>query len=139
MTVKQLNLNALPSRPATILVVEDDPLLRFGLASDLSDAGFHVREAASADEAEVVMRSVAVDLIVTDVEMPGSRDGLGLAHYVRSHFPGLPVIVVSGRSTKSDAAGAADAFFAKPYDITRLIQRVRVLLSARPQGGKTPA
>jgi CheY-like chemotaxis protein len=84
-------------RCPTVLVVDDNPILRLTLAQEISHAGFRVREAATADEAETVLQAGAdIDLIVTDVEMPGRHDGLALAMFVRSHYPNTPVIVVSG-------------------------------------------
>ena len=114
--------------PANILVVEDDPILRFTLAMELSQAGFRVREAANADEAETVLATGApVDLVVTDIEMPGLRDGLALARSVRAFHPN----VVSGIMPETGIVGVADAFFGKPYDTDRLILRIRALLAPR--------
>ncbi len=127
----------LSSRPpdhltTTILIVEDDPILRFTLAMDLNDAGFAVREAASTDEAETVLGTGApIDLIVTDIEMPGARNGLDLAKAVRAFHPDIRSIVVSGRVPPADIVGVADAFFGKPYDTSRLIRRIRSLLAPR--------
>lgn len=114
----------------TILIVEDDPILRFTLAMELNDAGFAVREAASADEAETVLGTgVPIDLIVTDIEMPGARNGLDLAKAVRAFHPHIRSIVVSGIVPPADIVSVADAFFGKPYDTTRLIRRIRALLA----------
>ncbi|HEX2840407.1 response regulator [Hyphomicrobium sp.] len=121
-----------PDRPvATVLIVEDDPILRFSLAMEVSEAGFCVREAASADEAETVLESgVTIHVVVTDVEMPGSRDGLALAKTVRAFHPHMKVIVASGVVPPADIVGIADAFFGKPYDTDRVIFRIRSLLGA---------
>lgn len=138
MTAPRLR-NRDPNRPpATILIVEDDPILRFTLAMELREAGFGVREAASADEAETVLGTgVPVDLVVTDIEMPGTRDGLALARSVRAFHPHVRVIVVSGIVPESGIVGVADAFFGKPYDVERLIVRIRSLLgSARRSAGR---
>lgn len=119
-------------RQATVLIVDDNPLLRFSLSQEISEAGFRVREAGTADEAETVLGTGAqIDLLVTDVEMPGRKDGIALAGFVRTHFPHVPVIVVSGKAAPARAADVAHAFFAKPYDTASLIQRIRMLLDAR--------
>jgi DNA-binding NtrC family response regulator len=136
-SVKLMTTLKLSNRPpdrqaATILVVEDDPILRFTLSMELSQAGFGVREAASAEEAETVLDAGApVDLLVTDIEMPGTRDGLTLAKWVRAFRPHIRVIVVSGIVPETGIVGVADAFFGKPYDIDRVILRIRSLLKTR--------
>jgi DNA-binding response OmpR family regulator len=130
MALPKLNLPAHDCPDATILIVEDDPILRFGLAMEIGDAGFRVREAANADEAEAVLDAgVAVDVVVTDIQMPGSRDGLALAKTVRAFRPTTKVIVTSGILPKTGIVGVADAYFGKPYDTERLIHRIRSLLA----------
>ncbi|WP_333795318.1 response regulator [Hyphomicrobium sp.] len=134
MTIPELSNLAPGSPAATILVVEDEPLLRFTLAMELNQAGLRVREAASVDEAETVLAAGArIDLIVTDIELAGSRSGLELAQAVRSLHPHIRVIVVSANTPEPDITGIADAFFGKPYDINRLIQRIRDLLGQELQ------
>jgi len=116
---------------ARILVVEDDVFLRYALAEWLRAEGHEVAEAVSGDEAATVLYSImTVDLVITDVQMPGSLNGLQLARNIRAAFPSLPVIVVSGqpRPTSFDEVGAA-AFFLKPYDFDELTARVAVLTS----------
>jgi two-component system, response regulator PdtaR len=74
-----------PARPsAAVLIVEDEPLIRMGAVYQIEDAGFEVYEAASADAAISILElHKEIRLIFTDVDMPGSMDGLKLAHYVR--------------------------------------------------------
>lgn len=115
----------------TVMVVEDDAILRFGLAMDLRQAGFRVREAANVSEAETALETGAeIDLLVTDIEMPGGRDGVALAKMVRAEAPGIRIIVVSGTLPERGIVGVADAFFGKPYDPRRLIERAKSLLAA---------
>lgn len=134
MTAMQVNDDNHDARSPTILIVDDNAVLRLMLAHEISQAGFKVREAATADEAETVLETgVAIDLIVTDVEMPGHHDGLALAMHVRSHYPNTPVIVVSGQVPQKRAASVADAFFSKPYDVGSLIARVAALLGHLPR------
>lgn len=102
---------------AFILVVEDEVLVRMMVSDSLRDAGYQVIEAINADEAISVLKSGArIDLMLTDVRMPGSMDGLGLLEYCRDVFPALPVIITSGHLLPHDALtkGAAD-FLGKPY------------------------
>jgi CheY-like chemotaxis protein len=112
---------------ARVLVVEDDVVLRYILAHGLRE-GHEVLEAATADEALVILKSiVTVDIVVTDVQMPGSMSGLDLTTYIRESFPALPVIVVSGNPIPKDYAHAS-AFFRKPYDFDRIAARIEALL-----------
>ena len=121
---------------ATVLVAEDDPILRSTLSLELREAGYHVREAGTTEEADVLLESdAAIDILITDIEMPGDRDGLALARAVRAFRPQIPVIVVSGNPPAKGVVGVADAFFGKPYDFDRLVGRVGKLLSTRPSGG----
>lgn len=114
---------------ATVLIAEDDAILRFTLAMELRQSGYRVREAANAAEAETILDTgAAVDLIVTDIEMPGGRDGLSLAKSIRARKPQIGVIVVSGTIPDDSIVGVADAFFGKPYDVRRVISHVKALL-----------
>lgn len=136
-TMTAMQLSHSPEFETTILVVEDDPILRFTLALELSEAGFRVREAANADEAETVLGTgAAVDVIITDIEMPGTRNGLALAKSVRAFRPHIKVIVASGILPETGIVGVADAFFGKPYDTGRIVLRIRSLLgmAQRPAG-----
>jgi DNA-binding NtrC family response regulator len=111
------------------MVVEDDVLLRMALSDSLRESGFQVVEAAHADEALSLFGVEVVDLVVTDVSMPGPIDGLALASRLTDRRPSLPIIVVSGHLPLG-AAQAPHAFFAKPYDIDDLVATVRRLLRA---------
>jgi DNA-binding response OmpR family regulator len=120
----------------SVLVVEDDALLRFALAMDLRQAGFRVREAANASEAETALEAGdRIDLLVTDIEMPGGRDGLALAKSVRADLPEVGIIVVSGTLPDRGIVGVADLFFGKPYDAERLVEKAKLLLTAPARGG----
>ena len=122
---------------ARILVVEDDVLLRYILAEWLRTEGYDVVEAASADEAVSVLSSViGVDLVVTDVETPGSIDGLELADHIRETSPALPVIAVSGAALSNRLPiTTVAAYFPKPYDLARLSECIFSLLGS----AKVPA
>jgi DNA-binding response OmpR family regulator len=134
MTVTKLNTHAPESPSAAVLVVEDDPILRSTLAFEVSDAGFRVREAANADEAEkIVLAGTPIDLVITDIEMPGPRNGLDLAKTVRAYRPQIKVIVASGIVPRTGIVGIADAFFGKPYDVSRIILRMESLLRLPPR------
>jgi CheY-like chemotaxis protein len=120
-------------RADTVLVVEDEVLVRFALAELLRNEGYAVIEAANADEAlEVLATPEPIDLVLTDVNMPGSLDGVALGRHVRATRPALKVIVVSGLTTPDHAKGVADAFLVKPYTPRDITMTVATLLANRP-------
>lgn len=103
--------------PICVLIVEDEPLVRIDIADYLSDRGFEVLEAANADDAIVLLETVPrIRLLFTDVDMPGSMDGLKLAAAVARRWPPVRIIVTSGHRVV-DIADIPDGsvFFAKPY------------------------
>src|ERR1700756_2939643 len=110
-------------RQRVILVVEDDILARVTVADYLRDAGYTVIEAANAAEAlQIFASGEPVDVVFTDIQMPGAMDGLMLARWVRDHHPETEVLVTSGKSGDGVSSGliaggliAGDAFFPKPY------------------------
>jgi CheY-like chemotaxis protein len=117
---------------ARVLVVEDHVILRYALAHWLREKGHEVLEAATADEALAVLKSiVTVDIVVTDVEMPGSMSGLDLTTHLRESFPTLPVIVVSGNPIPKDYTRAS-ASFQKPYDFHTIAARIETLVATNP-------
>lgn len=128
-----------PTR-STILVVDDDALARFVLADGLRDHGWTAVEAANADEALLVLRSgVPVDIVVTDIRMPGTMDGLGLARQLRAGFPEVHVIIVSGERPTAEARRSSDEYFEKPYSFERLLERVTAKLAAKARLRKAAA
>ena len=115
---------------ARVLVVEDNVILRYTLAYGLREGGHEILEAATADEALAILKSiVTVEIVVTDVEMPGSMSGLDLTTYLRESLPSLPVIIVSGDPIPKDYAHAS-AFFRKPYDLHRIAAHIETLMVA---------
>jgi CheY-like chemotaxis protein len=99
-----------------ILLVEDEVIIRLMLADELRDAGHQVIEASDADEALVILEATRPDLIISDVRMPGSIDGLGLLAHVRASLPLLPVIITSAHLDPAHAhSEGANLFVPKPY------------------------
>ena len=132
MMAKKLSTPAEARSPATVLVVEDEPLLRYALASELDAAGFQVLEAGNTAEAETVLAAGApVDVLVTDVQMPGPRDGMVLAQMVRAQWPETKVIIASGRPPPQSVSTVADAFYPKPYDLDRVIGYIETLTGGK--------
>ena len=121
---------ALPLRPATILVVEDEALVRMTTATVLEQAGFRVMEAASGPDAlEVMEREPEVDLVLTDYAMPGMT-GLELIHTLRAGRPDLPVLMVTGYAEIPKAASVDGLIIMpKPYRPEDLVGRIRAMLT----------
>jgi len=115
---------------AYVLVVEDEILLRSWLAERLRDEGHDVVEAASGDEAKAVLSSpiaLSIDVVVTDLELPGSCDGVALTRHINARFPALPVIVASGRPPPTWDGLTIAGFYQKPYDPDAIARRVAAL------------
>ena len=125
-----------PRRVPAILVVEDDALIRLTLSDYLQDQGFKVLEATNGDEALGIIAApdFMVDLIFTDVMMPGVTDGFALAKWMNENHPDIPVIVTSGDAEKVANApdlGGGCQFVAKPYDLDAVAEHIRQTLKER--------
>jgi CheY-like chemotaxis protein len=112
---------------STILVVEDEVLLRLMTADQLREAGYTVIEAANANEAAEVLRTTPVGLVISDIRMPGSMDGAGLARLVRSEYPAIKILLTSGHLSEAGCA-QHDGFFRKPYDVLEIIRHIKSLI-----------
>lgn len=113
--------------PPTILVVEDEALLLLSIAEDLRDAGYRVLEARNADEA-LAHLAANLDIVVmfTDIDMPGSMDGLRLSAAVRDRWPPIRIIVTSGkRRPAADLLPVEGMFLPKPYSIHLVADAIR--------------
>jgi CheY-like chemotaxis protein len=124
-----------PSRPV-VLVVDDEILLRSVIAEYLRDAGFRVVEAANGREAVTVLAAgEAVDVVFSDVRMPGDVSGYDLADWVRTNRPAVGVLLASGYvgdSTPSrHVGGSAPTLLPKPFDYELLLQQLRRLIGRR--------
>jgi DNA-binding NtrC family response regulator len=117
------------SKTPAILIVEDEPLIRLGAVRAIKDAGFEVIEAANADEAIRVLEDRSdVQVVFTDIHMPGSIDGLKLAHAVRNRWPPIKIIVTSGHGHVSEQElPEGGRFFAKPYEPKKITDTIREL------------
>jgi len=115
---------------AAILVVEDDFLIRMNAVDIFEDAGFQVCEARDADEAIRILESRRdIRLVFTDINMPGSMDGLGLAHYVSERWPSTALIVTSGRvDLRTARLPPKGAFIAKPYRADQILREMQQMI-----------
>jgi len=118
-------------RQKCLLLVEDEPNLRLMMADSFSDAGFEVVEAEDGDVAVKILECYPqIDLLVTDIDIPGRCDGNGLAISAKALKVDLPVVYVSGSPEKlTNAVGPCDAFFPKPFRASEMIAVIRRLLA----------
>ncbi len=116
---------------AVVLVVEDQPIIRMGAVDLIHRAGYEVLEASTADEAIAIMETRSdIRLVFTDVEMPGSMDGVKLAHYIRNRWPPVRLIVASGKALIPERSlPQGSQFFAKPYQDGKLVEAIDHMLS----------
>ena len=118
--------------PIRVLVVEDETFVRMDVSEMLGAAGFDVLEAANADEAvQMLERHSDIRLVFTDIDMPGSMNGLKLAAAVRDRWPPVKIIATSGhfRIQEGDLPTGA-LFFPKPYLPAQIIDAIRELTTA---------
>ena len=112
-----------------VLVVEDEIFLRYVTAEYLEDCGFSVLQAANADEAVgLLQRNRDVGAVFSDIQMPGSMNGLGLAHWIAQTLPGVKVLLTSGQILP--AAARKWTLLAKPYDMAEVERRLREMTEA---------
>jgi CheY-like chemotaxis protein len=114
----------------TVLVVEDELFVRMMAVDALEDAGYTTIEAQDADQALILLEvRDDIDLVFTDIKMPGAVDGLGLAMRVRERWPDLPVILTSGHLYREDTMLPASVpFLQKPYRAATLIAEMGRML-----------
>jgi two-component system, response regulator PdtaR len=113
-----------------VLVVEDEFLLRFAAVSLLEEAGFKTLAAGSADEAIALLETRQdIRVVFTDINMPGSMDGLRLAHAIRHRWPPVELVLTSGHTpVRETDLPERGLFLGKPYRPTELIRTVRSLV-----------
>lgn len=113
-----------------VLVVEDEPLVRLNIADELTERGFVVLEAGSADEAiDLLHAHPEIQVMFTDVDMPGSMDGMKLAAAVRDRWPPVKIIITSGKRRPDDTVmPLGGVFMPKPYMSTEVQNAIRSLM-----------
>jgi CheY-like chemotaxis protein len=114
----------------TVLVVEDDSLIRLVVSDTLREEGFVVLEAADADEALSVLKmNGPLPLLLTDIRMPGSMDGVGLARTVRYQRPDMKIVFLSSHPSDPTILRWGDAFISKPYRVGELVAKIHEVLA----------
>lgn len=118
------------AKRSAVLVVEDEALLLFSISDELKDAGFEVFEAVDADEAVRVLTShPEIAVLFTDIDMPGSMDGLKLSAFVRDRWPPVKIIVTSGKRVPNPSMlPKGGVFLPKPYSPTGVANVIHGLL-----------
>ena len=116
--------------PHVVLIVEHDALLQSLTADIMAGAGFVALQASDADEAMAILKSRAdIAVLLTSIAMPGSMDGLSLAHAVRKRWPAIKIIVASGQVRPAGYNLPKDSrFFSKPYHAPTMISEIRALI-----------
>lgn len=124
------HVSSLADQPApTVLVVEDEVFVRMPIAEYLRDCGFRVLEAGTAVEAiELVDAGDSVDLMFSDVRIPGEMDGLGLARWMRGHHPEVSVLLTSGYTAPDTAGLHGVRLIEKPYSQAQVLDRIHDLI-----------
>jgi two-component sensor histidine kinase/CheY-like chemotaxis protein len=123
---------SLTGSQTNVLVVEDEMVLRMRAVDIVEDAGFTAVEAVNADEAISILEARSdISLLFTDIQMPGSMDGLKLAHAVHDRWPAIKIILVSGQVNLSEAERPADSrFFGKPLGVEEMTAQLQVMIGA---------
>ncbi len=119
MTTRQANT-------PTVLLVEDDHFIRLNTSDVLRDYGWTIMEADCASAAVAALESGApIDLVISDIQMPGAMDGIGLARWVRQHHPAVRILLTSGGVHSIDPALSDGPLIPKPYLLDKLVERIR--------------
>lgn len=115
-----------------ILIVEDEFLLRVDSAETIESAGFEVIQAANADDAIAILKARPdIHVVFTDIQMPGSMDGLKLARFVRDRWPPIKIVATSGRvMVGDDDLPDGSVFLRKPYRGAEVIATLREMTDA---------
>jgi two-component system, response regulator PdtaR len=119
-------------RRPVVLIVEDEFLLRMNAAEMIGDAGFNGVEAGNADEAIAILEARPdIRVVFTDIQMPGSMDGLKLAQFVRGRWPPIKIVATSGFvNVGSDDLAEGSRFLPKPYRSEQIVAALRELTAA---------
>jgi two-component sensor histidine kinase/ActR/RegA family two-component response regulator len=121
-----------PTSLPNVLVVEDEMILRMRAVDIVEDAGYCPVQAVNADEAISILESRSdISLLFSDIQMPGTMDGLKLAHAVHNRWPAIKIVLVSGHVKPSEAERPADSrFFRKPLAVDEMISQLQTMIGA---------
>src|SRR6476661_3181952 len=128
---ESLLMSSDPAVPTTnVLVVEDEIVLRMRAVDIVEDAGFTAVEAVNADEALAILESRSdISLLFSDIQMPGTMDGLKLAHAVHARWPAIKIMLVSGQVTPTETEKPVNSrFYGKPLEVKKMIAELQEML-----------
>jgi DNA-binding NtrC family response regulator len=125
-----------PARVETVLVLDDDVLVRMPICQYLRDCGYRVLEAANADEGAIILQKpdIHIDVVLSDIDMPGKMNGFGFAQWARIVRPGLDIVLAGTPERAAHAAGdlcEQGPMLMKPYDHQIVLDHIKRLLAAR--------
>jgi DNA-binding NtrC family response regulator len=116
----------------TILVVDDEEMIRIFLTEYLQDYGYYVLEAANVAEAKDVLVHKAVDVVFSDINMPGSETGFALEKWVHRHYPDTKVLLTSGYPHAAEnTKDLLEPLIPKPYTISSVVDRIESLFGLK--------
>jgi CheY-like chemotaxis protein len=119
------------NKPHVVLVVEDEPLVLLIATTFIEEAGYEVVSATNADEAVLILEArTDIRIVFSDIDMPGSMDGMKLANAVRGRWPPIELILTSGRGLSVVDLPARGRFFAKPYLANEIIRAMDEFVAA---------
>src|ERR1700732_2406229 len=132
--VKSYRYKAMEAKPAkprhVVLIVEDEPLVRLTGADLLAEAGFEGLEAGNAGAAVRILEATPdVRVVFSDVEMPGSLDGLALASRICRRWPSIGIVLTSGHRIREETIPREGRFVAKPYDGQVLVRQIEEIVT----------
>ena len=114
---------SLPRRAPSILVVEDEVLIRLAMIDELQDCGFKAFGVGTASEAMRVLKvDLEIDAVITDVNLPGEVNGVELARWIKVHYPFIPVVVASAHAPPDLPPDIE--YFSKPFHIREIAERL---------------
>jgi CheY-like chemotaxis protein len=134
IVVRSPHVVGMALKPKVIVVAEDEALIRMVAVEALTEAGFDVIEAQHAEDALGILQAKAdeIDLLFTDIHMPGIMNGLDLAHYAQAHWPWIALLVSSGKARPHKTTmPQGSRFLPKPYRSSHMVHHVRTLIVDR--------
>jgi len=122
--------------PPAVLIVEDEEIIRLDAVDIVREAGFDAYEAADSDEALRILESHGdIGILFTDIDIPGSMDGLTLAHAVHGRWPPVRIIIASGKlSLRAPDMPIESAFFSKPYRPAQIVGKLQEMAERAHRG-----
>lgn len=127
------------SQPKTVLLAEEDVIVRLGLADYLRHCGFVVLEASGASEARtILLAGPKIDILLSDAQLAGPENGFALAAWLRRHRPSVKVLLTATTASKIEAAGSL-CTHVPHHEVKGLEAHIRTMMSERARRSRRPA